>query len=41
MGGFLPVYATGFWLPVVDVSGRIAVPAVRWYRATVVLWEDS
>jgi hypothetical protein len=40
MGGFLPIYATGFWPPVMDVPGRIAVPAVHGYRLTVVLLEE-
>jgi hypothetical protein len=40
MGGFLPIYATGFWTPVIDVFGRIAVPAVHGYRLAVVLWKE-
>jgi hypothetical protein len=40
MGGFLPIYATGFWPPVMDVLERITVPTVHGYRLTVVLLEE-
>jgi hypothetical protein len=40
MGGFLPIYVTGFWPPVMDAMGRIAVPSVHGYRPTVVLLEE-
>jgi hypothetical protein len=40
MGGFLPIYATGFWPPVMDVPERITVPTVHGYRLTVVLLEE-